>query len=135
MKHKTLEQFKTDSLAIIESFKSDLDYDIEMINRGETCLIFTHCCGSHAIHLHDYSGYPPCGVSVPYLFGHADRWHILKECSSVLECESVKNAPLIHYFDSSVGRIREISFAQACDVVKQYQSRMTNLFNNDAIAA
>ena len=130
MKHKTMDQFINDSKSVIQSYITDLDYDIAMIERGESCLIFTHECGSHAIQLHDYSSYPLPGVSVPYLFGLADRWHILKQCSDVLDCESIKNSPLIHYHDASVGRIREISFSQACELVKQYQTRMTHLFNN-----
>ena len=131
MQNKTLDQFITDSLDVIKSYQSDLDYDLAMIERGETCLIFTHAMGSHAIHLHDYSDYPLEGVQVSYLFGQADRWHILKECASVLECESVRNAPLVHYYDASVGSIKEITFVQACDLVDKYQKRMINLFNQD----
>ena len=130
-----IEQFIADSKSVIKSYITDLDYDLAMIDRGETCLIFTHECGSHAINLYDYADYPAEGVSVPYLFGHANRWHILKECSSILECESVKNAPLIHYYDSSVGRIKKVSFSQACELVTRYQMRMNNLFINDRKAA
>ena len=126
-----IEQFKVDSLAVIKAYQSDLDYDLAMIERGETCLIFTHECGSHTIRLYDYADYPAEGVYVQYLFGRADRWHILKECSATLDCESVKNAPLIHYFDASVGRIRKVTFDQASQLIMQYQARMNNLFLND----
>lgn len=126
---KTIEQFKHDCLQVIEFYQSDLNYDLEILNAGWPALFFAYKCGSHAIVLHPFESYPPGGDTVPYLFGRADRWHILHQVKSLLECESVKNAPLIHYFDGR--RIKLIDIDKAISIVEHYHQSMSNRFRKD----
>ena len=133
MKTKTIEQFERDCLAVIQSYQSDLYQDIEIIKSGKASLFFAYDCGSHAIVLRDFAEYPQEGEQVKYLFGTADRWHLLNETGAILECESVKNAPIVHYFDGH--KIRQITHEKAARIVEDYKFRMSSKFIYSSKAA
>ena len=91
MKRKVaLEKFKTDCLKVIKYYRSDLDIDMKIVGKKVSAVFFAYECGSHAITLPEFERYPAAGERVRYLFGSADRRHILNETGSTLECESVK---------------------------------------------
>lgn len=119
---KSIDQFRADCLEVIESYQSDLDIDLNTILAGTPALFFAYECGSHSIELRPFDTYPPAGDTVPYLFGRADREHILAGVGTTLECESVRNAPLVHYYDGKT--IKQIDHARAAIIVQDYRHAM-----------
>lgn len=111
----------------VKHYKSDLDEDAKLINQGKECLFFVYESGSHAIVLFNFESYPAFDQRVPFLFGTANRDHILNETGSILECESVKNAPLKFYFDGKqMFRLGDIQ--EATTIVADYKRKMSAIF-------
>lgn len=64
--------------------------------------------------------YPKKGEMVPYLFGQADRHHILKQCLEMAEYYDKERyyAKRVLYFDGKV--LKQIEHKKAVDIAKQY---------------
>jgi hypothetical protein len=129
---------KAAALPRIESYHRDLlVHDRREIRRKPACpfLHLTRQYGTYLTMLIPSTDYPPQGMEVPYLFGHADRWHILKERAGCMEYGK-KHHPnaLLHYFDGKT--LRTITYDQASEIVRQYTARITAEFRQlKAVAA
>jgi len=126
MKNKSLQKFKADCLKVIKNYQTDLDYDIQAIKNNKVSIFFAYESGSHSIELIPFLDYPKKGEKVKYLFGQADREHILNEVGRTMECESIKNAKLVHYFDGE--KIYEINHETAKKLISDYKLRMHKAF-------
>lgn len=115
---------------IVEHYRTDLDIDRQMIddNPGMPFLHWTSESGTHLVMLHpaDHEDFPPKGEWVPYLFGTADRYHILNGVKSYAECLKDTHQ-LVHYFDGK--RLRKIDPAQAVKIASDYVKRVEGEWN------
>lgn len=116
---------------IVEAYRTDFDHDRRMIEESPTTP-FVHTAystGTYLDQLPPLSDYPAPGVKVPFLFGHADRWHLLK--STGCGVRAILTGPrnhICHYFDGKV--LRQITIKEADLVIKEYQQKMTDLFRD-----
>jgi len=94
--------------AMVTSYRTDFKHDVKYA--GEIGSIpFLHAAHSTGTHMiafppADSDLYPPHGVRVPYLFGHADRKHILKGVLDVVkwlvnERGYVLNGWVMHFYN------------------------------------
>lgn len=71
----------------------------------------------------DHERWPAKGVEVPYLFGKADRYHILDQAADCIRGEKHRvetgDARLTHYFDGK--KLREIEISRALDIALAHQ--------------
>ena len=126
MKTKTVEQFKEDCLKVVKHYQKDVDIDVEIILEGKPSIFFAYESGSHCIRLYRFEEYPKAGERVRYLFGKVNRERILQDVGSILECESVKNAKLVHYFNGK--GITQINHDKAAEIIANYKENMWKMF-------
>jgi hypothetical protein len=73
-------------------------------------------------------------VEVPYLFGKADRWHLLKEVSEMIRFGmNYHPDSLLHYFDGKT--LRTVTYPQAQEIVRLYTARITEAFRTPNLQA
>jgi len=74
------EQLDERSLPLLEAYQTDLTHDRDWIenNPGVLFMHYTRATGTHLIPLNPSDTYPAAGTKVKYLFGMADREHILQ---------------------------------------------------------
>lgn len=133
---------KAACLPHITAYHDDLlVHDLRAINEKPGCpfIHLTRDYGTYLTMLIPAADYPPQGKEVPYLFGHADRQHILKEVANSIEYGR-KHHPeaLLHHFDGK--RLHRISHTQAAAIVEAYQKAIRrewveNPFNRQLQAA
>lgn len=80
---KTYDLLVSKCLPFMWHYQNDLlEIDQRLIasHPGVPFFHWTRDCGTHIAFMHepDWTGWPAKGVKVPYLFGHADREHILR---------------------------------------------------------
>jgi len=118
------------SLPFIEDYQKDLlVHDKNHLDKfpDRPFLHFTGSTGTHIITLFFLEDYPKKYEQVPYLFGKADRDHILNELTSVVECMNRCNRmDLILYFDGK--KLNEISYETAKLKVAEYTRKMKQTF-------
>lgn len=120
------EQVREKALPIIKSFHNDLlvhdKRDIEK-NPGIPFLHFTGDTGTYAFFMIPAEDYPAKGKLKPYLFGRADRNHILRQFVKVVDCmQTVNRQDLILYYNGK--RLIEISQKRAESLAWKYQWRI-----------
>lgn len=126
MKKISIEQFERDCLTVIKHYQSDLALDLLMIQAKRPAIFFAYECGSHSITLAPFESYPPHGVRVPYLFGAKDRDGILADTGVTLQTQSVKTAPMVHYFNGET--IQRIDHTKAAQIIDAYKRSMAAQF-------
>lgn len=114
---------KAACLPLIQGYHADLlKHDRRFIRKNPDCpfLHVTRDYGTYLTMLYPAGKYPPEGVSIPYLFDKADRWHLLKETSGTIEFAE-KNHPnaLVHYFDGK--SLRVVTYPQARQILEEYR--------------
>lgn len=85
----------------------------------------TRECGTWIFPLlpHDAPEFPPKGERVPYLFGTADREHILKQTTECLTGNTIaETALLVHYFNGK--ELKTISLFTAIEIAKRHQRQV-----------
>ena len=112
---------------LMTSYQSDLEHDRAAVEKhqGTPFLHFTRETGTHIVILHPADAYPAPGEHVPYLFGTADRQHLLKEVPSLVDhfaSEYNPAAKLILFFDGSI--IYPVSLEQAQSIAAEYVERI-----------
>lgn len=122
------EELERKVLPKLEDFKTDLTkHDRECIERnpGTPFLHYTRSTGTIMVMLHasDSEAFPAEGEYVPYLFGTADREHILDETWRMAQyCADRKEDCL--YFD---GRsLKELSSADSVRIALDYGRKVRN---------
>lgn len=123
----TFGQLKRLTRPLIEAFEDDLlVHDKAMIEQhkpGTPFLHYTRACGTHMFMLIPADEYPRKGESVPFLFGYADRDHLLQ---GVLDCvrsirrrhETGDPEQVVHHFDGQ--KLRRIDDRKAVQVAEDY---------------
>ena len=118
------------ALPFIESYQDDLlKHDKKQLEDypDRKFLHFTGSTGTTIITLYFKEDYPNKGVRVPYLFGSADRHHILKGISETLKClPGCNRMALILYYDGTT--LKPITYEQAKEIISDYTYAMQNNF-------
>ncbi len=115
------------ALPHIEAYHADLTtHDRKSIedNPGIPFLHFTGSCGTYMVPMFpaNHESWPAHGEIVPYLFGRADRWHILKGTLVVVEhvvCreDSDRRKSALHYDGK---RLKKVSLKRAHEIAQEY---------------
>ena len=118
----------------IKDYRDDLlvhDKNAMAEREGVPFLHFTGESGTIMEFLLPYGMYPPKGTKIPYLFGKADRRHILDEIkSTVFYARKSTRQGLILYYDgeSEMHNLFEITQDTAEEIVGTYHKRMRGIF-------
>jgi hypothetical protein len=120
------EQIREKSLPIIKAYHDDLikhdKRDLEN-NPGVPFLHFTGDTGTYLFLMIPAEDYPAKGEKVKYLFGMADRNHILRQYLKTIECmKRVNRQDLILYFNGK--RLIEINQERAESIARKYEKRI-----------
>ena len=117
--YKDLEEI---CLPLIEAYHDDLiKHDLRDIldHPGVPFLHFTGNTGTHLERLDPAETYPAKGKLVPYIFGTADRRHILEQKIAVVDTmKRVNRMDMILYYDTVI--IRKISHEKAQEIIRNY---------------
>lgn len=119
-------------------FEADLEIDRQMLE-GEPGTPFLHWARSHGTTLmflfpYGHSYLPAKGKEIPYLFGFADREHIVKQVFVMAErfClphNQTKSGFIVHHFDGRA--LRRIDTAKAFDIATNYRRQMFRAFDSE----
>jgi len=110
---------------IITGFRDDLlVHDLNGIKQqtvNTPFLHYTRDTGTYMLHLIAASEYPAKDKFVPYLFGHADREHILHEAVNMVNCMANRKfgQHVCHYFDGR--KVRKITMDKAVEIIREYK--------------
>ena len=120
------QQVKKKALPLINAYHNDLimhDRRALENNPGVPFLHFTGDTGTYLLFMIPAEAYPAKGVTVPYLFGKADRGHILRQYLKTIECmKKVNRQDLILYFNGK--RLIEINQERAESITRKYEGRI-----------
>lgn len=120
-------QLEERCLPLMKAYQNDLvKIDREMIEAKPDCRFLHWTCetNTHLTMLTPINDeeYPPCGKFVPYLFGTADRQHILKQKVVMAEYfTKPAHSPekyTCHYFTGKT--LRQITVQEAVKIAKEY---------------
>ena len=125
------ETIKKNALPHIESYLNDLDIDKKIIDENPG-IPFIHFTGKNGTDIellppYDHESYPPKGEKIPYLFGFADREHILRQKREVLSCYKSSRNELIQYYDGR--KVKKIPFVQSVLIIRAYTENILNSWN------
>lgn len=120
---QVFETIKELSEPLIQDYHDDLLVHDKSSIKGNTENIpfihFTGTLGTYIFFLEPSEKYPVKGEIVKYLFGHADREHILEQVfKSVKWCRNSNRQSLILYYDGT--RISKINQDIAESLTKEY---------------
>lgn len=132
------DSLETRCLPLIEHYHADLTkHDREWLaeNPGVPFLHFTRECGTHMLPLYpaDSECFPAKGRTVPYLFGTADREHILADNCRCLPTYTGDNCRLMLYFDGQT--LRTIDIPHATRIVNQYTTAVRSDWKRSPVPA
>jgi hypothetical protein len=120
------------ALPIIEQYQDDLlKHDKDELDRypGRRFLHFTGNTGTHIVTLYDLADYPCQDVSVPYLFGTADRWHIAKGITEQVEAlKQCNRMDLILYYNGKT--LKAIEYHEAKSIAADYRRSIERQFKS-----
>ena len=107
---------------VVTHYRDDLlkhDHASITANPDMPFIIWARECGTHLLMFHSSDSFPAAGVRVKYLFGDADREHMLNGVLSVAEhCERDNETRRVVYCDGT--RVRTITKAQATKHIREY---------------
>ena len=117
----TYEQLERLALPHLETFRADLtEHDRRWIeNNPDTPFVhMTRDTGTILTGLYpaDSNAFPADGDRIPYLFGHADRWHMLRDGTSLI-CRA-EGEHIYHYCNGRT--VRPITHAEAQTIRRDY---------------
>jgi hypothetical protein len=120
------EQVREKALPLIKAYHDDLlKHDKRDIagNPRVPFLHFTGDTGTYAFFMIQAEDYPAKGKSVPYLFGTADREHILRQfVKVVVTMKTVNRQDLILYFNGK--KLIEITQEKAESIARKYEDKI-----------
>jgi hypothetical protein len=94
-------------------------------------------CGTYLISLVPPDEYPRKDVWIPYLFGQADRWHLVKQVTEMasyfLNPTNNPERYMALYFDGK--RIRKIDCKRALEIARDYRRATEDAFDGRQMAA
>ena len=109
----------------IQSYKEDLtkhDRNAIEAHPERPFLHITRKLGTWFLDFPQANEYPPKGERIPYMFGHADREHILSQYTGMVDCYCRNGFIAMHYFDGHT--IRPIEPKNAKDLIRDYTERI-----------
>lgn len=114
-------------LPLIKHYRDDLlKWDRKAIceNPGVPFLHWTDEMGTHIVMLPPECDYPAKCVEVPYLFGTADRWHLVRQIEDSVKYHATHSKQMVcHYCDGSKLRyVRDVD--EALNIAKTYCRRI-----------
>jgi hypothetical protein len=119
-------ELKAACLPLITAYHADLlKHDRRLIrkNPGTPFIHVTRDYGTYIDLLFPAEKYPKPGVEIPYLFGMADRHHLLRECGSSVRYSAAHHpSATVHYFDGTT--LHKIDHERALRIVNDYQIRI-----------
>lgn len=116
----------------LEAYHDDLRrHDREWLeaNPGVPFLHYTRRTGTDLVELAPIDRLPKAGERVPYLFGTADREHIVNMVRSLARYFARENDRLCHHFDGS--KLRRIDGATALKLAEDYTRAMGREFDDE----
>ena len=126
------EQIKEKAVPFIKAYHDDLFiYDKNAIegNPNIPFLHFTGSTGTNIESLVDASEYPRKGERVPYLFGTADREHILDQKVKMVDhMAKVNRNDLTLYYPGEGKRVRTITHDKAKEIIREYRRRIEGIW-------
>ena len=111
-------QLRAACLPHMTHFKADLVmHDRRTLRKhdGTPFLHWTRKLGTEILMLITADEYPPIGTTVPFIFGRADRDHLLNEAVKSARCWTEPcngTVEAVHHFDGKT--LRQIDVAKAC---------------------
>lgn len=117
-------QLRAACLPLMTHFKADLvAHDRRTLRRhgGTPFLHWTRQLGTHLLLLIAHDEFPPAGQCVPFLFGTADRNHLLDQAVSAARCWTEPcngTVVAVHYFNGHI--LRKIDVHKATEIARQY---------------
>jgi len=122
---------------LVEAYRDDLlvcDRGLIAMYPGRKFLHFTRNTGTflHLMHPADDEVFPPKGVRVPYLFGTADRSHMLEDVQKCVKssCKS-SSTLLILYYDGK--RLQEVDRDKALTLWLDYAEGVCREWTKEAL--
>lgn len=116
-------QLRDSCYPLITDYHADLTkHDRRAIqkNPGVPFLHWTRAMGTHIVVLYPAEHYPAKGVCVPFLFGQADRTHMLDSVVSLAEhCSKEDRTVVAHYYDGT--KLRSVTADQAIKIARDYK--------------
>jgi hypothetical protein len=127
------EQLHQRSLPLLEAYETDLTHDKDWIeeNPGISFMHYTRVTGTHLIPLNRSDIYPPAGAKVKYLFGIADREHILQdklEMQDWFENAMRERPRLVLHYDSRT--LQPVTLSQAREILEDYVHAIRSEWNS-----
>ena len=122
------EQLEAATLPLIEAYREDLTkHDRSAIEESPDLpfLHWTRSTGTHIVFLQGDDTLPAEGERVKYLFGTADRVHIVRQVVEMARSFTRPNDPpssAVHYFDGR--KLHAITAARAVEIAEQYRRSM-----------
>lgn len=109
----------------VEHYRTDFDHDKNTLNKsiGDEFIHIARECGTYlGILSYDTTDFPKKGEKTPYLFGTADREHILNDCKITLDHYLKREPRSIYYFDGK--KLKPITEHFARTVMDTYISNV-----------
>lgn len=127
------QQLETAVLPLMTHFQTDLTtHDRNAIEANPAAPFLHYACKMHTVIVFlDASTYPPAGKYVPYLFGSADRNHLLREVTNVATAyirPGTETPDLVHHFDGK--RLRRIDVDKAIEIAREFTRRIQGEWNS-----
>jgi hypothetical protein len=110
---------------VVRAYHEDIEIDIRMMQEGIAGVYWAEQMGTHASPMFTLDQLPARGRKRRYLFGEADAREIVK-CSGATLCKASEKA-IHHYFDGVA--IKVVSREKAESIIRDYQTSMSNLFD------
>lgn len=128
---KIFKQIMEKSLPLIENYENDLlvhdKKTIKGLKKTIPFLHYTNKNGTHLVIFHLYEDYPKDGESIRYIFGHADRDHLLNQVKEIISFFRRKKQELILYYNGN-GKLSEVTQSRAEELGKEYDHIMRDKF-------
>jgi hypothetical protein len=112
----------------LQAYRDDLEkHDRQALEDypGVPFLHWTRSSGTHITFLRPADDYPAPGVRVPYLFGTADRDHLLNEVVSIARYFADPINPqaslVLHYGGK---RLQKVSATEALEIARLYREKV-----------
>lgn len=130
--YRVFDQLHALAIVHMEDYFSDLEVDKQRIVYFQAPFIhWTRKWGTSIEPLIAPDQYPPHGVEIKYLFGHADREHLLNErvgTGAYFTNPNNPKAEAVHYFDGE--RLKRIKVEQAKELLADYAIQVRNCWAN-----
>jgi len=126
-----ISEYKEFAEKVVKNYRTDLDHDLRFFESKTPSIVFLRENGSHMISLDPFDMYPKCFERIKYLFGTADRWHILRDKVSTVEwCIKNDNSKVVVYFNGK--DLKVISHEKSRNIISKYYDLISDRFNKSA---